>query len=463
VLRRSVQIIALTLLAVLLAACRHNKVSNPIADVDSKQPDKVLFDRAMEALQQRKYDVARITLQTLINTYPDSEYIARAKLGVGDSWYAEGTTAALAQAESEYKDFITFFPNMPEAAEAQLKIGNIHFQQMEKPDRDFSHAKRAEEEYRQLVLQFPDSKLVPEAKERLREVQEVLAEREFRIGRFYFLRESWPAAIARLKSLTDTYPLYSQADEALYLLGNAYERQIEATRGARLSEDVKGKLIAHLTDQAAGVYSRIVTRYPVMARTEDAKRRLESLRRPVPTPTEQAIAQNKAEQASRGEPGKFDKIMHNFRKRPAVEQAAKVGEPTLVDPTPTSAPQLVKEVNSMAGLGESSSAVTVETLKEGELPPGQTVPRSDTEASSPEANAIPELTPNTQTPQTSGPMEQAPGTVNAEPERSPGTAQPQPAPVVPEQVNDAATTDQSHNAAPVNTADSSSTKGRKKK
>src|SRR5499427_4768714 len=191
------------------SACTNKKVNNPLANVGSKQPDKVLFDRSMDALKHNKFDVARITLQTLINTYPDSEYIARAKLGVADSWYAEGGTTALAQAEIEYKDFITFFPNMPEAAEAQLKIANIHYQEMEKPDRDFTHAVRAEEEYRNLILQFPDSKLVPEAKQRLMEVQEVLAEREFRVGRFYYLRESYPAAIARLKSVVDKYPLYS--------------------------------------------------------------------------------------------------------------------------------------------------------------------------------------------------------------------------------------------------------------
>src|SRR5437764_4495634 len=222
-MHRSTKLVFAFCRAMLAAGCHHNKVNNPIANVDSKQPDKVLFDRAMEAMKKGKYDVARITLQTLINTYPDSEYIARAKLAVGDSWYAEGTTAAYQQAEVEYKDFQTFFPNLPEAAEAQLKIANMHYKQMEKPDRDYTHAMRAEDEYRQLIQQFSDSKLVPEAKQRLREVQEVLAERQYRIGRFYFLRESYPAAIARLKTLTDTYPLYSQADEALLILGRFYQ------------------------------------------------------------------------------------------------------------------------------------------------------------------------------------------------------------------------------------------------
>src|SRR5947207_14571411 len=199
---RCIPVVILLCVLTLAVGGTNKKVSNPLANVGSKQPDKVLFDRAMDAMKHNRFDVARVTLETMINTYPDSEYIARANLAVADSWYAEGGSTSLSQAEIQYKDFITFFPNMPEAAEAQLKIANIHYQQMEKPDRDYTHAMRAEEEYRQLILQYPDNKkVVEEGKQRLLEVQEVIAEREFRVGRFYYLRESYPAAIARLRSL----------------------------------------------------------------------------------------------------------------------------------------------------------------------------------------------------------------------------------------------------------------------
>src|SRR6476661_10201757 len=184
-LRRIHLIAVLGVVLALTAACTNKKSVNPLAGVGSKQPDKVLFDKAMDAMRHNRFDVARLTLQTLINTYPDSEYIARAKLAVGDSWYAEGTTAAYQQAEVEYKDFQTFFPNLPEAAEAQLKIANMHYKQMEKPDRDFAEAQRAADEYKLMIQQYPESPLVPQAKQKLREVQEVLAERQYRIAHFY--------------------------------------------------------------------------------------------------------------------------------------------------------------------------------------------------------------------------------------------------------------------------------------
>ena len=378
---RRIPIVILLCVLALTVGCTNKKVSNPLANVGSKQPDKVLFDRAMDAMKHNRFDVARITLETMINTYPDSEYIARAKLAVADSWYAEGGSTSLSQAEIQYKDFITFFPNMPEAAEAQLKIANIHYQQMEKPDRDYTHARRAEDEYRQLIMQFPDSKLLPEAKQRLLEVQEVLAEREFRVGRFYYLRESYPAAIARLRSVVDRYPLYSQADEALYLLGQAYEGEIAMVRSRKGNEVAKARMIQEFTNGAAESYSRIVTRYPLMNRMEDAKARLEALHQPVPKPTKTAVAQNKAEEDSRRETGMFGKVMRNFQKHPDVAQATKVGDPTLVDPQMVSATEVVqKAANAMRGTSTpaDNNAVSIETVGKGAPPANQAAPRSDT-------------------------------------------------------------------------------------
>jgi outer membrane protein assembly factor BamD len=379
---RRIPVLILLCVLALAVGCTNKKVSNPLANVGSKQPDKVLFDRAMDAMKHNRFDVARLTLETMINTYPDSEYIARAKLAVADSWYAEGGGTALSQAEIQYKDFITFFPNMPEAAEAQLKIANIHYQQMEKPDRDYTHAMRAEDEYRQLIMQFPDSKLVPEAKQRLLEVQEVLAEREFRVGRFYYLRESYPAAIARLRSVVDRYPLYSQADEALYLLGQAYEGEIAMVRSRKGSEVAKARMIQEFTNGAAESYSRIVTRYPLMNRVEDAKVRLEALHQPVPKPTKTAVALNKAEEDSRRETGMFGKVMRNFQKHPDVAQATKVGDPTLVDPQIVSATEVVqKATRAMMGTSTpaDNNAVSVEAIGKGAPPANQAAPRSDTE------------------------------------------------------------------------------------
>ena len=392
-------VVALAAALALTTACTNKRVSNPLAKVDSKQPDKVLFDRGMDAMKHNHFDIARLDMQTLINTYPESEYIARAKLALADSWYAEGGSAGWAQAEQEYSDFITFFPNMPEAAEAQLKIANIHFSQMEKPDRDFTHAVRAEEEYRKVILQYPDNqKMVAEAKTKLLQVQEVIAEREFRVGHFYYLKPAYPAAIARLQSLVDRYPLYSKADEALYYIGQSYEGEIANVKRAsemerhlrdqgkvtdaqfKKDELAREQMTTHFSDEAAKAYSKILTRYPVMAYSDDAKARLLALHQPVPHPTKAMLAQNKAEEEARKQQGMMSDVMGAFGRHPDVSAAARVGDPTLQDPEPISPTGVMREMMRASAAKPASGTESVSVKTTGTDVPGenQPAPRSDT-------------------------------------------------------------------------------------
>jgi outer membrane protein assembly factor BamD len=329
----------------------HHKVQNPLANVDSKQPDKVLFDRAMESMKKGRYSEARTLLETLINTYPDSEYIARAKLSLGDAWYAEGGKAAWQQAEVEYKDFQTFFPNLPEASEAQLKIATMHYREMEKPDRDYAEAQRAAEEYRVLIQQYPDSPLVPQAKQKLREVQEIQAERQFRIAHFYYLRDNLAASQAR-------------------------QRQ-------RIPDAQKEKLVAQFEKKAIDAYSKIITRYPATARVGDAKSRLAALKAPIPEPTAEALAESKAEEESRHKLGLVDKVTGNFQKRPNVLPASGVGEPNMQDETVTSAAAIVSDLKSQMNGAQPGQNIGVQAVSSGAGTPGENEKAPTSQSASP--------------------------------------------------------------------------------
>jgi outer membrane protein assembly factor BamD len=337
---------------------------DPLAGRASKQPDKELFDKAMAAMKKGKFDVARLDLQTLLNTYPESEYQMRAKLAVGDSWFREGGTAALTQAEAEYKDFITFFPNQPEAAEAQMKVADIYYDQMEKPDRDPKNAEQAEQEYRTMIQQFPDSSFVPRAKQRLREVQEVLAERQYQVGSFYATHENWAATIARLQTITDSYPLYSHSDLALIGLGDAYAAEARYVQGlAQMNPKAKQELMKAYDDQAADAYSRVVTHYSMAAHVEDARERLIALNRTVPEPTKEELAESEAEEQSRTGITFKDRALLLVKRGPVTVNAARIGEPTLTDPPQVTAPDVHKR----------DTALFTAALKGDPLPPAPAV------------------------------------------------------------------------------------------
>jgi outer membrane protein assembly factor BamD len=357
--RLSLKIVAVALLVLFLGAATadarkkkqkkaYDLNANPLAGVQSKQPDKELYDKAMVAMKKGRFDVARLDLQTLLNTYPESEYRMRAKLSVGDTWFKEGGSAALTQAEAEYEDFITFFPNAPEAAEAKMKVADIYYQQMEKPDRDFTNAQQAEKEYREMINMFPDSTLIPRAKQKLRDVQEVLGEREYQVGAYYESREDFVAAIARLETVADTYPLYSKSDQVLLGIGDAYAGQAHNVQIAPgLPGAIRERMHIMYEDKAAQAYQKVITRYPMAPHVEDARDRLVAMNRPVPEPTEAAIAESDAEERSRQPLHFTDKTMDIIKHGPTVVEAVHVGEPTLDDPKRVLAPDITKENRTM--------------------------------------------------------------------------------------------------------------------
>jgi outer membrane protein assembly factor BamD len=333
--------------AFLLTGCLGKKATAPVAGT-SAEPDKVLYEKATEDLKHGRYVTGRLALQTVINTDPDSEYLAKAKLAIGDSYFKEGGTAGLKQSIVEYKDFITFFPFLEESAYAQLQVATAHLRQMEKPDRDHAEAVQAEAEYQTFLEKYPNSPLRPQAEQHLRDVQEVLAEGNFRVADFYYLRAAYRAAGARLIELTNRYPLYSQADQANWMLGQIYEK-------------------TEHNDIAAKYYSKIVKDYPLSSLTGDAKNKLVKFGVPVPPPDPTAMARMQQEQnAPRS--GIVKRYMGILKNSPDYSAAARSGDPTM---TPASESgdetigfSLQPNVPAVAGSSIGSTAA-VETITPG--------------------------------------------------------------------------------------------------
>ena len=292
---------------------KKKKVNKSTSAENTAEPDKILYDKAMDDVKHGRHEVGRLNLQTLINTYPDSEYLAKAKLAIADSFYKEGGTANMTQAVQAYKDFDIFFPMLPEAAYAQLQVAMTHYKQMEKPDRDRTHARAAEDEFQTFLSKYPNDPLAPKAEQHLREVQELLAEGDFRIGYYYYVKEDKKAAESRLRAIVNRYPLYSKSDQALWMLGNIWQ----ATEKKEL---------------AAPYYARIVRNYPLSPLVPNAKSRLKTLGAPVPQPDPQAVAWMTAEQnAPRQREMLIKKPLALIRSGPGQEMrtAATIGKPTM--------------------------------------------------------------------------------------------------------------------------------------
>lgn len=206
--------------------------------------DRVLFEEAAKEVRKGNHEVGRLLFSTIINTYPDSAFLPLAKLAIADSFYLEGTTAALIQASQAYLDWLTFFPTDPLADDAMLKVAESEMRQMGLADRDVTHARKAEQRLKSLLQQYPQTKLRSVVEDRLRETQESLAMHNLQIARFYYdaryrtHKGGLKGSQSRLKEIIDKYPNFSLRDEVLFRLATTYQQEEEPDEAAKYYQDL---------------------------------------------------------------------------------------------------------------------------------------------------------------------------------------------------------------------------------
>jgi len=263
---KAVKITILALAIALAFAACGGKPKSKITFEDAKGPgrDAELMHDGFDALRKGNFDQGRILLNTMINTYTDSPLIKMAKLAIADSYYLQGGSKSLAQAEVEYRDWIQFFPDDPLAAETMMKMAEIHLKQVQAADRDITQAKLAERQLKEMMRRYPTSEKKERTEQMMNEVQEILAMHELKVAHFYFdIRQSAMATQGRTEEILSKYPNFSRFDEALWL----HARSLE------LQED---------TETASRDLTRIVSNYPKSDFAERAKETLKKWGKPVP-------------------------------------------------------------------------------------------------------------------------------------------------------------------------------------
>ena len=263
--------------ALLLSLCGcGKKVSVQQSKPTLTENDKDLYITAMNALKKNRFTVARLQLQTLLETYEDSEYSAQAKYAYADTFYYESGHSNLVLAESEFRKFITFFPTHELADDAQLKVAMTHIKQLQKPDRDNTEARLAEFELNAMITDpsYANSPLLDEAKEKLRAIQELLAESILGPAEQYFRKGAYPAVVDRCEEILKKYPDFTGTDRVLYLLAETVRKVAPP--------------------QSTAYYSQIVRDYPLSPLVKNSKKHLTELQADIPEPN--PIALNRAQQ-----------------------------------------------------------------------------------------------------------------------------------------------------------------------
>jgi outer membrane protein assembly factor BamD len=240
------------------AACGSGPRKPPVG---TPEPDRFLFERGTEALDKKKWIVSREYFRQLVDGYPQSQYRADAKLGIGDTYLGERSAESFVLAANEFREFLNFYPTHRRADYAQYKLGMSHFYQMHGPERDQTETRDTIKELTAFVERYPNSALAAEGKAQLRAAKDRLGQSEYRVGFFYFRSRWYPGAIDRFKSLLQTDPEFTRRDAVYYYLA---ESLISIQRPA----------------EALPYFERLLSEFEQSEFLDEARKRVDELKKP---------------------------------------------------------------------------------------------------------------------------------------------------------------------------------------
>lgn len=217
------RVLALLVLAAPLAGC----ASTPDSSV---LPPDEQFARAEAHYAAGDYRQAIADFQTFTFNYPQDPRVPEARWKTVEGYYRIEDWATAAQ---EYFNFQRDYPRDERAAQALFQAGRAYQQMSLRPELDQRDTERAVNAYDRVIVEYPQSEFVEEARERKATLRDKLAEKVYLNAEFYFDNENYPATVLYLTDLIELYTDTAWIPAAFALLARA---RCEQGLGERASE-----------------------------------------------------------------------------------------------------------------------------------------------------------------------------------------------------------------------------------
>jgi len=151
----------------------------------------------------------------LLDKYPGSPHAREVQMLLGDIQFAK---KRYEEAEAEYTSFLRFYPSDAEAQKAQFRLLLTFARRIKAYDRDQSFTHKALDACKQYRQKYPGGQFTPHVAVIEREARAMLGMHEFYVGRFYYRRHKYAAAISRLEGVLSDYSDTKAAAKALLYL-----------------------------------------------------------------------------------------------------------------------------------------------------------------------------------------------------------------------------------------------------
>jgi outer membrane protein assembly factor BamD len=179
-----------------------------------------VWEQAVKAVRHGKWSEALKHLDRVLLEFPPGDpRVPQAHMWEGEAQLALGNNL---QAARELRKTSDDTPNDPLAPDALLRVGDAYADLWRRPELDPSYGQTALATYQELINRYPGTPAAKRAEERIKDLQERFAYKEYKAALYYMRLKAYDSAILYLKDLVATYPRSAVAPDALMRLVQAY-------------------------------------------------------------------------------------------------------------------------------------------------------------------------------------------------------------------------------------------------
>ena len=204
-----------------LTACGRHRAEGATPRLAPMAPDS-LWNVAERAFNRGKWSEAQKQFDLLapLLTTTDPRYL-RMHFFLGEILFAQ---ASQLQAVREFRRVADERPEDPLAPEALIRAGDAYADLWRRAELDPTYGETARTVYQEVVTRYSNTPAAARAGQRIAELGEKFAEKEYKSALFYFKYKADDSAILMLRGLIATYPRSAVVPDALEHLLRSYQR-----------------------------------------------------------------------------------------------------------------------------------------------------------------------------------------------------------------------------------------------
>ena len=151
--------------------------------------------------------------------FPQSKWAPKSALMAAYSYYSQDYYA---DAIMELERFIDVYPLNKNLDYAYYLMALCYYEQIVDEEKDLQSITNAKQNFNIVLNNYPETEYAMDSIFKIDLINDILASKEMYIGRYYFDKEKWIAAINRFRTVTDNYETTIYTQEALHRLVEIY-------------------------------------------------------------------------------------------------------------------------------------------------------------------------------------------------------------------------------------------------